>query len=154
MKNCKPRHIILAICAAMFLYQLWHIASIRASEKNLEQDAAAWVAKVNQRNSASYIVPILLKSVFDGFTFGRFADEGIFTEYKKETRFDEKAIQTHARLLTAHSQNLAELRSAALLRNWSLAVGLIILAYSYVAKKAKVRKGGSVQNAVNETPRE
>lgn len=137
MNTSKPRHVILAVCAAVFFYQLWHIAGIRASQARIEQDAAALGAQVKNRNSASHITSMFLKSVFDGFTFGRFAEEGIFTEYNKETRFDDSTTQKAARLSTAHSQNLSEIRSAALIRNWSLGAGLIVIAYSFAAKKRK-----------------
>ena len=137
MNTSKPHHVILAVCAAVFLYQLWHIAGIRASQAKIEQDAAALGARVKNRNSASSIVPMFLKSVFDGFTFGRFAEEGIFTEYKKEVRFDDSVTQEYARLSTAHSQNLSEMRSAARIRNWSFGAGLIVIAYSLAAKKRK-----------------
>ena len=139
MNTTQFRYVILAVCSATFLYQIWHITSIHASENKLQQDAAALQARVAYRNSASYMVPMILISVFDGFTFGKFADGGIFTTYKQESRFDEKTVETDARLLTAHTQYLAEIHSAALMRNWSLLIGIVVLAYSFFAEKLNKR---------------
>ena len=137
MDTNKYLRIALAACAAIFLYEIWQISTIRLSEKHLEQDVAVLGAQIAHDNSASHLFSIGMKSFFDGFTFGAFADEGPFTESIKEDRFAANVKQRKAVILTAHSQNVSQLHSCATIRNWALLLGIAVVVYPFAATRIK-----------------
>lgn len=103
-------YICLALSGLSFLYQVNRIA-------DLEKEAVKLQAEIDSKTSTSAVVGGAMKSFFDGFTFGIFADEGIFTEYNRYNRWTEDVTQRIAVLE-------ADYKSTKSKRNWSLFVAL------------------------------
>ncbi len=127
----STRHRVLAVAALVFLFEIYNIAQIRSSVDQLERDAAAMKASMDEHYSAGHMVGTSIKSFFDGFTFGVFAKEGMFTEYNKEENFRNQLVKSAADMETAYDQQLAQIHSAALWRNWALFTCLVGCVYPY-----------------------
>jgi len=122
MKSFEVAFWIAAVAGGMFVYQ------VRAIHGQNEEAAVLLSAWNNNQNpgAGTYV-----RALFDGFTLGAFADEGVFTEAKKGER-EEKQIQGQWADLQSRNQN------SVWYRNCGLIVGIIALVAGFRLKKQPI----------------
>lgn len=77
--------VIVCICSFIWLGSI----NSRLDELQIE---------VRQKTSFQSAAGLVIKSFFDGFTFGRMSEEGIFTEYNKFNRWEQSVLDRAGRL--------------------------------------------------------
>ena len=134
----KPFAIALALCTMLFLYNICMIAREKSNLNALEIRANALRAEYEHETSLPVMASSWIKSAFDGATFGLFADEGIFEEYKKNKRWLESVTQRDAVLRTEIRQSLERLSSFSKGRTWFGALTIFTLIGYVVTRQRKV----------------
>jgi|GEM_PF-5034413 len=121
MKPFQTAYAIAAVAAAMFVYQVNHIGHLHEEAVVLEQQTVDY-------NSIDHLVGFGIRSLFDGFTFGAYAKDGIFTESNK--------AEQEARQINAHRASLiSRYGSAIFYRNTGLIVAVIAVVVGFKLKK-------------------
>lgn len=120
--------VAAAILGGLFLYQIHTINRLNEEAAVLQSRIKAFNDPWSAPNIATYC-----KSFFDGFTFGAFAKEGIFTECNK---IDRKIGD----LRDASASLMSRYQTATLYRNVSFLGALTCIIVAVVLKKKQVRQ--------------
>jgi len=125
MKAHQVMFGITVICGIIWFVQVGNLSEINAEGEAL----SARIEEFNNLGSGKNISR-LVKSAFDGFTFGMFAQEGIFTEANK---IEREADQLNSAVYSLQ----ARYKKAVFYRNASLVVGIITLIIGIISLKSQ-----------------
>lgn len=107
---------VLGISLLVLCYQLYRIPKI-------DREYTALVEDFKSRNSLGNVAASGFQAFFDGLTFGKFAEEGMFTEAKKSLRMDADFTR-QAKALAWERADCQSRRDGALLFLLGSAAGL------------------------------
>lgn len=119
--------VLLVISVMVVAYHLMTLANVKSQYDQLRIQNAALAAEVDHQMSWGTYLPKLGKSFFDGFTFGIFAEEGIFTEYNKMDRWEADVVRREAAIREGLSQCASTYKAGLATRNIFFGVGIISL---------------------------
>lgn len=121
MKMKQVAILALVVTMLVFSYSVKRISDLRG-------EYAALQAEVAHKTSAGSITGGMVKSFFDGFTLGIFAEEGPFTEYKKLDKWATEVARREALLTSAYTDAVAQ-------RTWSFIGALFCVGLLFFAVK-------------------
>ena len=119
MKSFETAFWIAALAAGIFLYQ---VHAIHGQNKEAAVLIAAYQNNQNP-GTGTYV-----QAFFDGLTFGAFANEGIFTEAKKNERESNQIKAYWANLQSRNADSIWY-------RNCGFIIGTIALVVGFQLKK-------------------
>ena len=119
MKTHTICFLVAGIAALVFLWEVKVIAGLNREYRMLEAKVNEHTDVTSGKNMNHY-----LKSAFDGFTLGVFAEEGIFTESNKLARYGD-ALKNAVWSLQFRYE------TAQAWRNWSLVICLVAIYAGY-----------------------
>jgi|GEM_PF-4222567 hypothetical protein len=129
--------VFFAISLMVVGYHLMKLANSKSRYDQLSIQYAALKAEVENQMSWETYLPKLGKSIFDGATFGTFAEEGIFTEYNKMDRWQADVVKRDAAIREEINQCVSSYNAGLATRNIFSVIGIVALLVGIFTKEPR-----------------